>query len=60
MQGEPSQPGVRQCMCCRWLFVSPDAERIRRCADCTEADDYAPRSAKVGGSSEAVSSEEAT
>lgn len=60
MQGEPSKPGIRQCLCCRWLFVSADVERIRRCPDCTETDDYAPRSAKLGGSGEASSPEEAT
>lgn len=35
----PSEPGVRQCICCGWLFVTPDWERIRRCADCKHNED---------------------
>lgn len=44
---EPSRPGVRRCMRCGWLFVSPDAERIRRCADCKRGEDeYVPPTAR--------------
>ncbi len=30
----PSQPGIRLCIHCQWLFVSPDPEYIRRCKRC--------------------------
>ena len=40
---EPPAPGVVVCQRCGWLFVSPDPERIRRCADCKRReDDYQP------------------
>lgn len=58
MQGEPSKPGTRQCLCCRWLFVSPDKERIRRCPDCTQNDDYSPRAAKAGAAGEVTTVED--
>lgn len=45
---EPSQPGIQRCMKCRWLFVSPDEERIRRCHKCKKREDsYEPRTASV-------------
>lgn len=41
---DPSEPGVRRCMRCGWLFVSPDRLRIRRCHDCKQGEDgYTPR-----------------
>lgn len=44
---EPSQIGIRKCMQCAWLFVSPDVERIRRCQDCKQGDsEYTPRQVK--------------
>lgn len=36
------EPGVRRCMSCGHYFVSPDPERIRRCADCHRAEDTYP------------------
>lgn len=42
------EPGIVRCHCCRWKFVSPDPERVRRCPDCKEKEDpYEPRTAKV-------------
>lgn len=42
---EPSIPGIRPCMTCGWLFVSPDRMRIGRCADCKSGREanYSPR-----------------
>jgi len=43
---EPTRPGVRACLQCGWLFVSPDVSRLRRCQDCKDEDDddnYMPR-----------------
>jgi predicted Zn-ribbon and HTH transcriptional regulator len=42
---EPSKVGVRKCVQCGWLFISQDVERIRRCPDCKNNDDYMPRTA---------------
>lgn len=45
---EPSEPGVQRCQRCRWLFVSPDPLRIRRCHACKAGgDDYAPKRGRV-------------
>lgn len=45
---EPSQPGIRPCMRCGWLFVSPDYIKIGRCQDCKHGEDaYTPRTASV-------------
>lgn len=30
----PSEPGIRRCHCCGWLFVSPDRARMRCCKRC--------------------------
>lgn len=58
MTKEPSKPGVRECMSCKWLFVSPDVERIRRCADCKNNNDqYEPRHSNSGLSEAAVLSD---
>lgn len=50
---EPSQPGIRPCMTCGWLFVSPDRIRICRCTDCKRGDgQYSPRAlnaSSIGG-----------
>lgn len=44
---EPSEPGIRTCIRCDWLFVSPDRVRVRRCADCKlEEESFSPREAK--------------
>jgi hypothetical protein len=46
---EAPEPGIRRCMRCDWLFVSPDPERVRRCQDCKaepEAD-YVPRTGRI-------------
>ncbi len=44
MAVEPSKPGIRRCMQCRWLFVSPDELRIGRCQGCKQGEDtYTPR-----------------
>lgn len=44
MSVEPSKPGIRRCMRCQWLFVSPDVLRIARCQDCKQGEDsYTPR-----------------
>lgn len=41
---EASKDGIRECLKCRWLFVSPDVERIRRCEPCKKSEDeYQPR-----------------
>lgn len=41
---KPSEPGVRKCMRCGWLFVSPDILRVARCQDCKQGDAaYSPR-----------------
>jgi predicted Zn-ribbon and HTH transcriptional regulator len=41
---EPSEPGVRPCMKCGWLFVSQDILRLGRCHDCKHGEDaYSPR-----------------
>lgn len=43
---EPSEPGVRRCMKCGWLFVSQDLIRIGRCQDCKSHEEaYSPREA---------------
>ena len=55
MAVDPSEPGIRPCMTCGRLFVSPDALRIGRCSDC-KAGEYAPREACVAQVSGAVSS----
>lgn len=48
---EPSEPGIRRCAQCRWLFVSPDVLRICRCVDCKNSrkDDpeYEPRTVRM-------------
>lgn len=45
---EPSKPGIRPCMKCGWLFVSPDKLRIGRCQDCKQGEQaYSPRTASV-------------
>ena len=45
---EPSEPGVRRCMKCGWLFVSPDPKRVGRCADCKSHEtNYETASAKI-------------
>lgn len=45
---EPPEPQVRQCLTCGWLFVSPDAERIRRCGRCKrKEDEFEPTIARV-------------
>lgn len=45
---EPSEPGIRPCLKCGWLFVSQDILRILRCADCKKGeDDYQPRCARL-------------
>jgi predicted nucleic acid-binding Zn-ribbon protein len=36
---EPSEPGVRKCQKCGWLFVSPDPLRVGRCSDCKGRED---------------------
>lgn len=47
MMVEPSQVGIRMCVKCRWLFISRDIERLRRCPDCKNSnDEYEPRSAR--------------
>ena len=52
---EPSQPGVRACVKCGWLFVSQDRIRIRRCQDCKQSEDeYSPRSGRVAGMDEVL------
>lgn len=38
----PPEPGIRRCMSCDDLFVSPDPQRIRRCSDCHRAEDNYP------------------
>jgi hypothetical protein len=44
----PPESGVATCMNCRWLFISPDPERIRRCWDCKQTEDsYEPPTAKI-------------
>lgn len=44
MPTEESQIGIRECLHCHWLFVSPDVIRIRRCEHCKRTeDDYRPR-----------------
>lgn len=48
MPVEPSEPGVRRCLGCDWLFVSPDVIRIARCADCRDREDpYVPKTGTV-------------
>ena len=44
---KPSEPGIRRCMRCGWLFVSPDPARVGRCHDCKQDDNYQPKQAKV-------------
>lgn len=45
---EPSEPGIRRCMKCGWLFVSQDVLRIGRCSDCKQGEDtYLPRCAST-------------
>lgn len=45
---EPSRPGIRRCLKCRWEFVSPDVLRVRRCESCKKGeDDYQPKSARI-------------
>lgn len=45
---EPSKPGIRPCMKCGWLFVSPDRLRVGRCQDCKQGEDaYTPRTASA-------------
>lgn len=52
---EPSKVGIRRCMKCGWLFVSPDALRIGRCQDCKHGESaYTPRTASVAQVSGAV------
>lgn len=54
---EPSEPGVRACMKCGWLFVSPDPIRVGRCSDCKHNEDgYEPKSARIGQVDQAVQS----
>lgn len=55
MAVDRSNPGIRQCMKCCRLFVSPDALRIGRCQDC-KAGEYSPREARVAQVDGAVSS----
>ncbi len=53
------EPGVTRCHKCGWLFVSPDPERVRRCADCKQAEEtYTPRTASLVKAREAVRSTE--
>ncbi len=52
---EPSEPGVRRCMKCDWLFVSPDPLRVGRCLDCKQHEDsYQPTSASTSQVNQAV------
>lgn len=52
---EPSEPGVRRCMKCGWLFVSPDRKRIGRCVDCKQHEEaYEPKSARIAQVNDAV------
>jgi DNA-directed RNA polymerase subunit RPC12/RpoP len=46
---EQPEAGVRPCMKCGWLFVSPDPERVRRCQDCKQKQEvfYQPRTLRV-------------
>lgn len=34
-----SEPGIRRCIACDWLFVTPDHERVRRCSDCKQTEE---------------------
>lgn len=48
MAVEPSRPGKRKCMKCGKEFLSPDAERIRRCPKCKKGeDDYIPTTVRL-------------
>lgn len=41
---EASVIGIRECLKCRWLFVSQDIVRLRRCDACKKSEDeYQPR-----------------
>ena len=52
---EPAQPGIRKCLKCDWLFVSPDVLRISRCSDCKQNEDsYTPREASTSQLNAAV------
>jgi hypothetical protein len=45
---DPPEPGIRLCVKCRFLFVSPDPERLRRCREClAEEDTYEPPAGRV-------------
>jgi len=45
---EPAKPGIRQCIKCCWLFVSPDKLRVARCRDCKQGENaYSPRTAST-------------
>lgn len=40
---KPAEPGICRCIKCRWLFVSPDQVRVRKCYDCSQHEEpYAP------------------
>jgi hypothetical protein len=55
--GKPPEPGIQTCHKCRWKFVSPDPERIRRCSDCKQTEEtHELRIAKLGQIAHAVSS----
>lgn len=48
-------PGVRTCLSCGFLFVSPDLEHVRRCADCKRDEDTYPlRSGRIAADIVAV------
>lgn len=56
MAVEPSVPGPRVCMRCGRKFVSPDRDRIRRCARCHKAEsNLAPRLVRLADVRGAVS-----
>lgn len=51
----PSEPGIIRCLQCRYYFVSPDPERVRRCLDCKiKEEPYQPRTAKISDISERI------
>lgn len=45
---DKAKRGIQRCMMCRWLFVSPDVLRVRRCADCKSGENaYTPKTGNV-------------
>ena len=39
---QPAEPGIRRCMKCGWLFVSPDRLRLWKCHDCRSHEEPLP------------------